>query len=186
MATVAVQHFSEYHLFALPCCPPWTPALQIGHTFPDAWPCVVQVDRLAQSLMPANLKPLRQMLHATAVEVLLYLTPLHCQDMLDSVVLSLNTVHAKFMQRNPRLRRAPFGLLSACGLLVNCKVFCQVTRWFQSMAKFTQPAGQDFGVPVMPALVLCVATSEWVLPSASTTVACKRTLSRWQPGSDRL
>ena len=59
------------------------------------------MDRLAQSLMPANLKPLRQMLHATAVEVLLYLTPLHCQDMLDSVVLSLNTVHAKFMQRNP-------------------------------------------------------------------------------------
>ncbi len=61
----------------------------------------MQVDRLAQSLMPANLKPLRQMLHATAVEVLLYLTPLHCQDMLDSVVLSLNTVHAKFVQRNP-------------------------------------------------------------------------------------
>ena len=47
----------------------------------------VQVDRLAQSLMPANLRPLRSMLHATAVEVLLYLTPLHCQDMLDSVVL---------------------------------------------------------------------------------------------------
>lgn len=51
--------------------------------------------------MPANLKPLRSMLHATAVEVLLYLTPLHCQDMLDSVVLSLNAVHAKFMRRNP-------------------------------------------------------------------------------------
>ena len=61
----------------------------------------MQVDRLAQSLMPANLRPLRSMLHATAVEVLLYLTPLHCQDMLDSVVLSLNTVYGKFMQRNP-------------------------------------------------------------------------------------
>jgi len=61
----------------------------------------VQVDALAETLMPANLRPLRSMLHATAVEVLLYLTPLHCQEMLDSVVLSLNAVHAKFMRRNP-------------------------------------------------------------------------------------
>jgi hypothetical protein len=33
--------------------------------------------------------------------VLLYLTPLHCQDMLDSVVTSLNATVAKFMARNP-------------------------------------------------------------------------------------
>ena len=62
----------------------------------------------ADSLMPANLRPLRSMLHATVVEVLLYLTPLHCQDMLDSVVLSLNSVHAKFMRLNPDFTaRAP-------------------------------------------------------------------------------
>lgn len=41
------------------------------------------------------------MLHSTAVEVLLYLTPLHCQDMLDSLVLSFNTIYAAFMLRHP-------------------------------------------------------------------------------------
>jgi hypothetical protein len=34
-------------------------------------------------------------------QVLLYLTPLHCQDMLDSVVTSLNATVAKFVARNP-------------------------------------------------------------------------------------
>jgi len=35
------------------------------------------------------------------VQVLLYLTPLHCQDMLDSVVVSLNATVHKFLARNP-------------------------------------------------------------------------------------
>lgn len=61
----------------------------------------LQVDDLARSLMPANLEALRGILHATAVEVLLYLTPLHCQDMLDSVVVSLNATVHKFLARNP-------------------------------------------------------------------------------------
>ena len=46
--------------------------------------------------------------------MLLYLTPLHCQDMLDSVVVSLNAVHAKFMRRNPdfRVRKECLSLFS--------------------------------------------------------------------------
>ncbi len=63
-----------------------------------------QVDKLAERLMPANLEALRGIFHATAVEVLLYLTPLHCQDMLDSVVVSLNGTYAKFIARNPDFR----------------------------------------------------------------------------------
>lgn len=91
----------------------------------------MQVDRLAQSLMPANLRPLRSMLHATAVEVLLYLTPLHCQDMLDSVVLSLNTVYGKFMQRNPSfdVRRPIPSLHMPCSLTPGRHTPCQAACW---------------------------------------------------------
>ena len=44
------------------------------------------------------------MFHATAVEVLLYLTPLHCQDMLDSLTTSLNATFTSFMKRNPAFK----------------------------------------------------------------------------------
>ena len=62
---------------------------------------MMQVDKLAASLMPPGIKSLRQILHATAVEVLLYVTPLHCQEMLDSVAASLNLQYTRFMARNP-------------------------------------------------------------------------------------
>ena len=61
----------------------------------------LQVDTLADALMPPGVRALRQMLHATAVEVLLYLTQLHCQDMLDALVDSLNLQFHKFQRRNP-------------------------------------------------------------------------------------
>lgn len=60
----------------------------------------LDVDSLAEALMPPGVKSLRSMLHATCVEVLLSLTPLHAQDMLDSLVAFLNAQHAKFMARN--------------------------------------------------------------------------------------
>ena len=61
----------------------------------------MQVDTMADVLMPPGVRSLRMMLHATAVEVLLYVTQLHCQDMLDSLVDSLNTQFHKFQRRNP-------------------------------------------------------------------------------------
>ena len=51
--------------------------------------------------MPPGVRSLRQMLHSTAVEVLLYLTQLHCQEMLDSLVASLNLQYQRFKARNP-------------------------------------------------------------------------------------
>lgn len=62
---------------------------------------MVQIDVLAEALMPPGVRSLRSMLHATAVEVLLYLTPLHCHDMLQSLVTALNSQFAKFMLRHP-------------------------------------------------------------------------------------
>jgi hypothetical protein len=55
-------------------------------------------------------RSLRTMLHATAVEVLLYLTPLHCQDRFDSLTASLNLQFARFSARNPDFRVASLEL----------------------------------------------------------------------------
>lgn len=65
---------------------------------------IVQVDIMADALMPPGVRSLRQMLHATAVEVLLYLTQLHCQEMLDSLVTSLNLQVQRFKKRNPNFQ----------------------------------------------------------------------------------
>ena len=54
--------------------------------------------------MPSGVRGLRSMFHATAVEVLLYLTPVHCQDMLDSLTNSLNATFTAFMKRNPAFK----------------------------------------------------------------------------------
>lgn len=51
--------------------------------------------------MPAGVRSLRSILHATCVEVVMYLTPLHCQDMLNSLVDACNIQFARFKQRNP-------------------------------------------------------------------------------------
>lgn len=67
----------------------------------------MQVDVLADALMPPGVRSLRSMLHATAVEVLLYLTPLHCQDMLSSLVGSMNAQFSKFMLRHPDFQVRP-------------------------------------------------------------------------------
>ena len=62
---------------------------------------------MADVLMPPGVRSLRQMLHATAVEVLLYLTQLHCQEMLDSLVASLNLQYQRFKSRNPDFQVGP-------------------------------------------------------------------------------
>ena len=96
----------------------------------------VQVDLMAEVLMPPGVRSLRQMLHATAVEVLLYLTQLHCQEMLDSLVDSLNIQYHRFLQRNPLFSVSappPKPSASICpsyrtmqdkteGITLNCKI----------------------------------------------------------------
>ena len=54
------------------------------------------------------------MFHATAVEVLLYLTPIHCQDMLDSLTTSMNATFSAFMKRNPAFKVAFTSHLCSC------------------------------------------------------------------------
>ncbi|KAL0042774.1 hypothetical protein WJX79_010528 [Trebouxia sp. C0005] len=64
----------------------------------------LEVDAISEALMPAGVRGLRSMFHATAVEVLLYLTPIHCQDMLDSLTTSMNATFSAFMKRNPAFK----------------------------------------------------------------------------------
>jgi len=66
-----------------------------------SWHGVLQVDNVAEKLMPPGVRSLRNMLHATAVEVLLYLTPVHCHDMLSSLVEAMNAQFSRFMLRHP-------------------------------------------------------------------------------------
>ena len=44
------------------------------------------------------------MMHATAVEVLLYLTPAHCAAMLASLAEGMNRQHARFRLRHPNFQ----------------------------------------------------------------------------------
>lgn len=92
------------------------------------------VDSLAERLMPANLEALRGIFHATAVEVLLYLTPLHCQDMLDSVVLSLNATYAKFITRNPCFKGTVSIVAHSLGSVLTWDILSCQPRWYATLA----------------------------------------------------
>ena len=65
------------------------------------------MDDVAEKLMPPGVRSLRNMLHATAVEVLLYLTPVHCHDMLSSLVEAMNAQFSRFMLRHPDFQVTP-------------------------------------------------------------------------------
>ncbi len=47
------------------------------------------------------------MMHATAVEVLLYLTPRHCSAMLASLTEGMNRQYARFRLRHPDFQARP-------------------------------------------------------------------------------
>ncbi|KAK9852138.1 hypothetical protein WJX84_007417 [Apatococcus fuscideae] len=84
----------------------------------------LEVDTLARLLMPPGIEALRGMLHATAVEVLLYLTPSHCHDMLTSLIASMNSTYAKFMRRYPGFK-GPVSLLAhSLGSVLSYDILC--------------------------------------------------------------
>jgi len=61
----------------------------------------LDVDAVARAAAPDTVGAIRSTMHATCVEVLLYMTPLHAQDMVDSLVAALNAQHARFVARHP-------------------------------------------------------------------------------------
>ena len=104
----------DHILFVRGLCVPCVPAVGSGHSC-EAGPqqhadsgVGVQVDNVAEKLMPPGVRSLRSMLHATAVEVLLYLTPVHCHDMLSSLVEAMNAQFSRFMLRHSDFQVRPF------------------------------------------------------------------------------
>lgn len=79
------------------------PARGRTEVLPVQWRRTVdlEVDKVANSLLPQGITGLRQVLHATVVEVLLYLTPGFRERMVESVVRSLNAQYSRFLARNP-------------------------------------------------------------------------------------
>ena len=75
-------------------------------------PCP-QVDRLAALIQPTNVHALRQMAHATVVEVLLYMSPVTRQRILDSLTDALNVMYHRFVHRNPGFQVRVNDLLTA-------------------------------------------------------------------------
>lgn len=94
---------------------------QAGRTevLPVQWRRIVdlEVDAVAQRLVPPGIAGLRQVLHATVVEVLLFLTPRHRERMVDAVVRSLNAQYSRFVARNPGFQVRWFG---GCVTLLRC------------------------------------------------------------------
>ena len=64
----------------------------------------LQLDTVAEALMLPGVRSLRSVLHSTAIEVLLALTPRHLQSMMDSLIDFLNAQYAKFMARHPTFK----------------------------------------------------------------------------------
>lgn len=84
----------------------------------------LEVDALAAALRPPGIPSLRQVLHSTAVEVLLYLTPLHRASVLSGVVASLNSAYARFMLRNPNFRGPVSIIAHSLGSVLCWDILC--------------------------------------------------------------
>ncbi|KAK9808811.1 hypothetical protein WJX72_004107 [[Myrmecia] bisecta] len=102
----------------------------------------LEVDALAKALMPPGVGSLRTMLHATAVEVLLYLTPLHCQDMLDSLATSLNATFDKFMRRNPGFQGTVSIVAHSLGSVLCFDILCNQPHLFEQL-RVSSPIAAD-------------------------------------------
>ncbi|CAL8470099.1 g9641 [Coccomyxa elongata] len=100
----------------------------------------LDIDVLAEALMPPGVRSLRSMLHATAVEVLLYLTPLHCHDMLQSLVTALNSQFAKFMLRHPDFQGSVSIMAHSLGSVLSYDVLCNQPHLYAGLHLPQPPA----------------------------------------------
>lgn len=85
----------------------------------------LDVDAVAAGCAPAGSAAIRGTLHATAVEVLLYLAPAHAADMVRSLVASLNAQWARFSARHPDFAGEVHVVAHSLGSLLVYDVLCQ-------------------------------------------------------------
>ncbi|KAI3450171.1 hypothetical protein Pfo_006836 [Paulownia fortunei] len=91
-ASVAERHFTSHQLgtqrvLYIPC--QWRKGLTLGGE--------VAVEKITLD----GVRGLRTMLSATVHDVLYYMSPIYCQEIIDSVSNQLNKLYLKFLKRNP-------------------------------------------------------------------------------------
>ncbi|KAL8026952.1 hypothetical protein ABFX02_14G063600 [Erythranthe guttata] len=92
-ATVAERHLTSHQLgtqrvLYIPC--QWRKGLTLSG------------EAAVEKITLDGVRGLRTMLSATVHDVLYYMSPIHCQDIIDSVSNQLNKLYLKFLKRNPR------------------------------------------------------------------------------------
>eukprot|EP00899_Mesostigma_viride_P012810 jgi/Mesvir1/2152/Mv16669-RA.2 len=92
LASVSSAHLTEHQRGALRV-----------EVLPVQWrkTMTLDADVLLEDITPDELKVVRQLVNATVMDVLYYMSPRHCQDIINSVAASLNKVYHTFKQRNP-------------------------------------------------------------------------------------
>ncbi|KAL7124629.1 hypothetical protein ABFS83_14G061800 [Erythranthe nasuta] len=91
-ATVAERHLTSHQLgtqrvLYIPC--QWRKGLTLSG------------EAAVEKITLDGVRGLRTMLSATVHDVLYYMSPIHCQDIIDSVSNQLNKLYLKFLKRNP-------------------------------------------------------------------------------------
>lgn len=102
----------------------------------------LEVDALAAMLRPPGIPALRHVLHSTAVEVLLYLTPLHRAAILGGLLTALNSVYARFMLRNPEFKGSISIAAHSLGSVLCWDILCN-----QPSHAFGLQSREEGGVP---------------------------------------
>ncbi|CAM6085035.1 unnamed protein product [Calypogeia fissa] len=92
VAMLAEQHLTQYQrdrqrVLFIPC--QWRRELKLGG------------ESSVEDCTLEGVRALRTMLSATVHDVLYYMSPVYCQDIIDSVSRSLNRLYRKFIKRNP-------------------------------------------------------------------------------------
>lgn len=95
----------------------------------------LDVDAVAAGCAPAGSAAIRGTLHATAVEVLLYLAPAHARDMTRSLVASLNAQWARFSARHPDFAGSVHVVAHSLGSLLVYDVLCQQPGLMRRLAE---------------------------------------------------
>lgn len=95
----------------------------------------LDVDAVAAGCAPAGSATIRGTMHATAVEVLLYLAPAHARDMICSLVKSLNSQWARFSARHPDFEGSVHVVAHSLGSLLVYDVLCQQPELMRRLAE---------------------------------------------------
>ena len=95
----------------------------------------LDVDAVAAGCAPAGSATIRGTMHATVIEVLLYLAPAHARDMICSLVRSLNSQWARFSARHPDFDGSVHVVAHSLGSLLMYDVLCQQPELLRRLAE---------------------------------------------------